>query len=598
MYSFNEQKLMTMKRFFRIFAAVALVCTTLVACEEKFDEYTPAALETTAQVYFSKDAATTINILEAETAEVTVMRAVNGAGITVPITATVDAEYADLFNIPSSVAFADGETSTTLVITFDPATLTYGEKYAISLQISADMITDYGKDVINLVLDYPEPFVSLGMAKFSDTFLFEEVYEVEVLQNSLNPTQFRLVAPYAEGLENEGFTMEAGPAEFVDFRILTPGDKIHDTEVTKEDLVYFPSYMTGFYNGTYSAEVWAHHPSTFVKYAAEDTWTHSKVVAWQDKENCLPGIVQFAPFYYMDGVGGWDNTAYDGVVTITFPGYTPSDYSLSLFSNGMQVVDGKAYPVIDAIFGENVAEMQMVVLEGHYQNMTAVWSQVPALIAAGAVKAQTVEAVDQTADDDVARMSIVGAEALEAGIYTAFVIPVNADGEAQDSKIQAVSFYMNEVAAGATEFDFTQLVLLPSQFPALAAALGLNDDSSEVMMYYEAPHYVREWKHFFYDTKTIEAFLKANPEVTLEQFVQANGDEMDLEYINDADYFSDYYSEEGLAPETSYSVIDYVVDIYGNVFCQRQDVTTAKAAATKAFRMKDVALSTDVVLRK
>lgn len=587
-----------MKKFFKIFAVAALACATFVACEQEFDSYDPAAMESTAQVYFSKDAATTINILGEESVEIPVMRAVNGAGVTANVTATIAAEHADLFTIPTSVSFADGETSTSLVITFDPTKLTYGKKYAVSLQIAADMITDYGKDVINLTLDYPEPYVSLGKAKFSDAFLFENVYEVEVMQNSLNPTQFRLVAPYAEGLEKEDFTMEAGPAEFVDFRVLTPGDKIHDTEVTQEGLVYFPSYMTGFYNGSYSAEVWAHHPSAFVKYAAESTWSYSKVVAWQDKENCLPGIVQLAPFYYMDGVGGWDKTQLDGLVTITFPGYVPSDYSLSLFANGMKVVDGKAYPVIDAIFGENVAEMQMVVLKGHYQNLTAVWSQVPALIAAGSVKAQTVEAVDQTSDDDFARMSIVGAEALKAGIYTAFVIPVNADGEAQNAKIQAVSFYMNEVAAGATEFDFTQLVLLPSQFPALAGALGLDEDHSSVMMYYETPHYVREWKHLFYDTKTIEAFFEANPEVTLEQFVQANGEVMDLEYINDAEYFSDYYSEEGLEAETSYSVIDYVVDIYGNVFCQRQDVTTAKAPATaKAFHKMDVSFATDVVLR-
>lgn len=587
-----------MKKFFKIFAVAALACATFVACEQKFDSYDPAAMESTAQVYFSKDAATTINILGEESVEIPVMRAVNGAGVTANVTATIAAEHADLFTIPTSVSFADGETSTSLVITFDPAKLTYGEKYAVSLQIAADMITDYGKDVINLTLDYPEPYVSLGKAKFSDTFLFENVYEVEVMQNSLNPTQFRLVAPYAEGLEKEDFTMEAGPAEFVDFRILTPGDKIYDTEVTQEGLVYFPSYMTGFYNGSYSAEVWAHHPSTFVKYAAESTWSYSKVVAWQDKENCLPGIVQFAPFYYMDGVGGWDNTQADGLVTITFPGYVPSDYSLSLFANGMKVVDGKAYPVIDAIFGENVAEMQMVVLKGHYQNLTAVWSQVPALIAAGSVKAQTVEAVDQTSDDDFARMSIVGAEALPAGIYTAFVIPVNADGEAQNAKIQAVSFYMNEVAAGATEFDFTQLVLLPSQFPALAGALGLDEDHSSVMMYYETPHYVREWKHLFIDTKSLDDFMKAYPDVTLEMLVKANGDVMDLEYINDAEYFSDYYSEEGLEAETSYSVIDYVVDIYGNVFCQRQDVTTAKApATTKAFHKMDVSFATDVVLR-
>ena len=80
-----------MKRFFKIFAAVALVCTTFVACEEKFDEYTPAAQETTAQVYFSKDAASTINILGEESVEIPVMRAVNGAGVTANITATLTA---------------------------------------------------------------------------------------------------------------------------------------------------------------------------------------------------------------------------------------------------------------------------------------------------------------------------------------------------------------------------------------------------------------------------------------------------------------------------------------------------------------------------
>ena len=138
-----------MKRFFRIFAAVALVCTTLVACEEKFDDYDPAAMESTAQVYFSKDTATTINILGEESVEIPVLRAVNGAGITANITATVDAEYADLFTIPSSVTFADGETSTSLVITFDPAKLTYGTKYPISLQIASEF-TDRLVEVTDL----------------------------------------------------------------------------------------------------------------------------------------------------------------------------------------------------------------------------------------------------------------------------------------------------------------------------------------------------------------------------------------------------------------------------------------------------------------
>ena len=36
-----------------------------------------------------------------------------------------------------------------------------------------------------------------------------------------------------------------------------------------------------------------------------------------------PGQVQFAPYYYMDGVGGWNQSQSNGIVVITFPGYTP-----------------------------------------------------------------------------------------------------------------------------------------------------------------------------------------------------------------------------------------------------------------------------------
>ena len=585
-----------MKRFFRIFAAVALVCTTLVACEEKFDDYDPAAMESTAQVYFSKDTATTINILGEESVEIPVLRAVNGAGITANITATVDAEYADLFTIPSSVTFADGETSTSLVITFDPAKLTYGTKYPISLQIASDLITDYGRDLIAITLDYPEPFISLGKGTFSDAWNFENTYQVEVAQNSLNPNVFRLMDPYSEGIKAEGMPTQGGPSEYIEFRILKKGEKLNGIEITRDDLIYFKRFNTGYFSSSNGEET-AIHPGEF-QGMTEANFVYSKVVEWQ--ENGLPGIVEMAPYFYYFSAGGGYNQITTPNIRFVFPGFELKDYSVSVFSNGMQVVDGKAYPVIDAIFGADVAQLQMAILEGHYQNMPAVWPQVPALVEAGQVKSVIVDAVDQTADDEVSRMSIVGAENLPAGIYTAFVYPIDAEGVAQTGDIQAVSFYMNEVAAGATEFDFTQLVLLPSQFPALAGALGLDEDHSSVMMYYETPHYVREWKHFFIDTKSLDDFMTANPKVTLEMLVKANGDVMDLEYINDAEYFSDYYAMEGLKAETSYSVIDYVVDIYGNVFCQRQDVTTAAAPKTDAqakLRKSDVSLSDDVVLR-
>lgn len=573
---------MTMKRFFRIFAAVALVCSTLVACEEKFVDYTPAAPETTAQVYFSKDATTTFDLLRTEQVEVSVMRAVTAGALDVAITATVDEAHQGLFNIPSSVSFADGEAATTLVITFDPADLEYGEQYPITLQLAADKITDYGKDLINLVLDYPEPLKSLGMGLFTDDAMAPlfgkeaSTFEVEIIENTVNPNVLLAKNAYGGQYWIDVFgapdSFKDMPDSYLEFDITDP----NKVQIKKQSLGVDLGYGTNY---------------IFTDYTGKNEFGTFK-----------DGIISFpvGTVYIEDDDGEYAMNR-SGLFRLVMPGVVLADYSLSLIANGAKVVDGLAYPVVDAIFGADVAQMTMAVLPGHYQNKSSVWSQVPALIEQGAVEAVTVDAYDQTVEEDkdseVARMSIVGPEALVAGIYTAFVIPVNADGESQLGDIQAISFYVNEVDPTVPDFEFYQLAFLPSQFPALAEELGVEDDHNTIMLYYEAPkNYVREWKHFVAATKSVDDFLKANPEVTMAQLVKANGEDVDLGYINNDGF--DYWATEGLKAETSYTVIDYVVDIYGNVFCQRQDLTTAKApASTKAFNKKDVAFANDVVIK-
>ena len=589
-----------MKKFFKIFAVAALACATFVACEQEFDSYDPAAMESTAQVYFSKDAATTINILGEESVEIPVMRAVNGAGVTANVTATVDAEYADLFTIPTSVSFADGETSTSLVITFDPAKLTYGEKYAVSLQIAADMITDYGKDVINLTLDYPEPLKSLGMGLFTDDamaplFSMEApTFEVEIIENTVNPNVLYAKNAYGGQYWIDVFgapdSFKDMPDSYLEFDITDPNKVQIKKQSLGVDLGYGTNYIFTDYTGK------------------------SEFGTFKD------GIISFpvGTVYIEDGDGAYAMNR-SGLFRLVMPGVVLADYSLSLIANGTKVVDGKAYPVVDAIFGADVAQMTMAVLPGHYQNDKSVWSQVPALIEQGVFEAVTVDAYDQTVEEDkdseVARMSIVGPEALEAGIYTAFVIPVNADGEAQLGDIQAISFYVNEVNTNVPTFDFLQFGCLPTQFPIpayVAYYCPTAKDHNSFVMYYETTNYIREWKQVVAKTEALDKFFEANKDVTLEKFAQVNGTDVELENINyideDYGYGSEFLPFEGLAPKTSYSVVDYVVDIYGNVYCQRVDVTTAadpdakeedakaEAKSAKFFRT-DVAVANDMVLR-
>lgn len=576
-----------MKKFFKIFAVAALACATFVACEQEFDSYDPAAPETTAQVYFSKDAATTINILGEESVEIPVMRAVNGAGVTANITATVDAEYADLFTIPTSVAFADGETATSLVITFDPAKLTYGTKYPISLQIASDLITDYGKDLINLVLDYPEPLKSLGMGLFTDDamaplFSMEApTFEVEIIENTVNPNVLLAKNAYGGQYWIDVFgapdSFKDMPDSYLEFDITDPNKVQIKKQSLGVDLGYGTNYIFTDYTGK------------------------SEFGTFKD------GIISFpvGTVYIEDDDGAYAMNR-SGLFRLVMPGVVLADYSLSLIANGTKVVDGLAYPVVDAIFGADVAQMTMAVLPGHYQNKSSVWSQVPALIEQGAVEAVTVDAYDQTVEEDkdseVARMSIVGPEALEAGIYTAFVIPVNADGESQLGDIQAISFYVNEVDPTVPEFEFYQLAFLPSQFPELAAELGVEDDHNTIMLYYEAPeNYVREWKQLITKSETLDEFFEENKDVTLAQLVKASGDDMDFADLNNYGVY--YDAVTGLSAKTSYSIVDYVVDIYGNVYCERMDVTTAADPDAKeetkagARRVLDMSIASDLTLK-
>lgn len=173
---------------------------------------------------------------------------------------------------------------------------------------------------------------------------------------------------------------------------------------------------------------------------------------------------------------------------------------------------------------------------------------------------------------------------------------------AQNAAIAAVSFYMNEVDPTVPEFEFYAFAMLPSDDADLAEELGVEDDHNSAMfLYMSAANYVREWKHIFVETKALEEVLKADKTATLKSIVLAAGDDVDLEYMNN--YGVDYWAEEDLKAETSYSAIDYVVDIYGNVYCERTDITTAaapkkeEAEATAKFQRMDVTFSNDVKVK-
>ena len=355
-----------MNKIKNILSAMLLLALPLAftACGDDV-EYSPADKPVNAQVYFPTTNGATVDLSKDKTSfDVTLMRAKTDEAITVPITATGGGSF---FTIPASVSFPQGVDKAVLSISYNPESLEYDAYSEIKLTIGDESATTpYGMAQYVFKAGIPAPWTSLGKATFSDAFLFANKYSVELQRNDLNPSLYRLVDPYSEGLTKEGFTSNGDQSPYVEFTLLKPGDKIGDVTITMEDLVYFPYYCTGFFNTSndYNTNVDAHHPSDFTNLNSEAAWTFNRVLQYQ--ADGTPAGVQLAPYYYMNGHGGWNNTQADGIITIIFPGASLKDYTINVEYKGRFTnVGGDNYAVADIQLGADVENAKVVMVEGN-----------------------------------------------------------------------------------------------------------------------------------------------------------------------------------------------------------------------------------------
>lgn len=121
-----------MKKFFSIFAVAAVACLTLVACEEQFDDYTPAEPETGEcyGVYFPATE-TTFELDPADPTELTfpVARTNTNGAITVPVTVKLGGE---VFTA-DPIVFGAGEAESTLTVKFPNSQV--GVSYNVDIAI-------------------------------------------------------------------------------------------------------------------------------------------------------------------------------------------------------------------------------------------------------------------------------------------------------------------------------------------------------------------------------------------------------------------------------------------------------------------------------
>ena len=201
---------------------------------------------------------------------------------------------------PSSVSFAAGEHETTIDINLGQElgvgviasiTITLNEADASIGGVSETSVSAYKEYV----------FESLGMGTFQDNWALGGTYSVEI-QKAQGFERYRVIDPYKEGLTNDDGEWENWIAmgtrcPYIEF--WATGD---------DGLILFNNFALGInYQAVASQPIRAYHASSF---SGTDSSFSKKVDA---------KTYQLAPYYYINGLGGWNYTEYDGVIVITLP---------------------------------------------------------------------------------------------------------------------------------------------------------------------------------------------------------------------------------------------------------------------------------------
>lgn len=365
-----------MNKIFRYakIAIAALVTVAMGACTSDYEYDTPEALKG-AQVYFSNTLPSKIEVnKESGNFDVTLSRQNTEGELTVPLMFTAD--EGNIYTVPSTVTFADGEATANIHVTFNPDELVYGNYVGGTISFDADNFsTPYGATSYKFTAG-ASAYVDVagGKGKFRDGLISSaygiEVleYDVQIQQDAHTPGIYRVVAPYGQ----KGWS-GANPWYTAFDASLANTDMVIDA--TDPDYVYI--------KGTFSTGVTLNSSDGVVS-------AISYVQFLLDNGNALDLIKAKKPELFgtfKDGVFnfpaksilmyfGADGPYYgntDGMLRVAMPGIVLKDYSVGVdYLGRMTDTNDKDNAVFNLTFGADVTTVKYaLVKEGEDLNKTA-----------------------------------------------------------------------------------------------------------------------------------------------------------------------------------------------------------------------------------
>ena len=538
-----------MKIFNRIFAASVAAIAALTACTT--EEYVPATPPTGAQVYISADNPSTVTLnRQSESFSLSVLRVDDSADASyvVEVTDTNNVFFSqDVTDV--EISFAKGEKESKLVIAVNQDNLVDGKSYALDFRIRDEKATTaYGLSAFSMLAVLPEPYVLLGTATLHEDLLttFFEVetgkaWECEVYENANVPGMLYFKNAFTSEYPNNE------PGDYV------TTDKYFMVNVKNHDKVYIPYQGLGMDWGYGEFGVVSLISAYFE--GAADNWGTLKdgVITFPQK-----GIlIQMAD--YKDG--GFYTSNGSGAFVIHLPGAILTDYSVEASYSGMFVdPEGNAEPVIDIAAGDDVAAVNYLIISQDQDVYAALEG-----IVAEADSVQTVEIVD-----NAARIQ----PALEPGLYYMVYCPVDAEGELQTDDAGVLDFYFPGASAEKPEVEAAlQALDIDKVFSeSIISKYGLANYNSFAFVI--GGKDIKSVRTLMAETAVIEG-AAAEEGLTFEMLCAKYGED-DTEAVSaiEADgYYANGYLE--LSPETSYTMVVNIENVYGSTACFTATYVTA-----------------------
>lgn len=232
--------------------------------------------------------------------DVEIVRGNTVGAATGSLSATLMAGNAEVSGVTvSGYSFADGQNSTTVSVNISP--LEVGVAGSLTLTIADADASIGGVKSATMKVSKAYEWKSLGKGQFYDNF-FGMTSQPEILKAE-GFDRYRVIEPCedfrAEAIAGGDTWAAASSAPFIELWV-------------EDGLVFWEDWFTGQnYDGDKAQPIMACHPSGWSSMSTADFWQFSKFL---DEKT-----IQLAPYYYIDGVGGWNYTQKDGVVYIVLP---------------------------------------------------------------------------------------------------------------------------------------------------------------------------------------------------------------------------------------------------------------------------------------